>query len=98
MGTHPVQGGGRHPPLQGSERGPRPGEEYVCPGRRPSNPPHVGWPGNFLGLELGGRVQFELRLKVGPLSLCGGGHWPEEGIRKADSGETLTRRGRSGII
>ena len=97
MGTHPVQGGGQDPHLWGSERGPRPGEEYVRPGRRPSTPPRVGRPGDLLGLPLAGGLQFELQPQVGPLSLCGGGHWPEEGIRRADSGETLTERGRSGI-
>ena len=97
MGTHPVQGGGRHPPLWGSERGPHPGEEYVHPGRRPSTPPRVGWPGNLLGLPLARGVQFELQPQVGPLSLRGRGHWPEAGMRRADSVETLTGRGRSGI-
>ena len=92
MGTHPVQGGGRHPPLRGSERGLHPGEEYVRPGRQPSTPPRVGWPGNFLGLTLAGGVQFELQPQVGPLSFRGGGHWPEPGIRRADLGETLTGR------
>ena len=76
MGTHPVQGGRRHPPLQGSERGPRPGEEYIFPGMRPSTPPRVGRPSNLLGLSLARGVQFELRLQVVPLSLRGGGHWP----------------------
>ena len=76
MGTHPVQGGGRHPPLRGSKRGPCPGEEYVRPGWRPSTPLRVGWPGNFLGLTLAGGVQFELRPLVLPLSLRGGEHWP----------------------
>ena len=97
MGTHLVQGGGRHPPLRDSKRGPRPGEEYVLPGRRPSTPPRVGWPGNLLGLPLSGGVKFELLLQVGPLSLRGGEHWLEEGIRRSDSGKTLTGRGRSGI-
>ena len=60
MGTHPVQGGERDPPLQGSERGPRLGEEYIRPGWRPSAPLRVGWPGNLLGLPLAGGVQFEL--------------------------------------
>ena len=60
MGTHPVQGGGRNPPLQGSKRGTRPSEEYVRPGRRPSTPPHVVWPGNLLDLPLAGGVQFKL--------------------------------------
>ena len=54
MGTHSVQGGGRDPPLRGSERGLRTGEEYVRPGRRPSAPLRVGWPGNLLGLPLAG--------------------------------------------
>ena len=58
METHPVEGGGRHPPLRGSEWGPRPGEEYVRPGRRPSTPPRVGWPGNLLGLLFAVGVQF----------------------------------------
>ena len=98
MVTHPVQGGGRHPPLRGSEQGPRPGEEYVRPCRWPSVPPRVGWPGNLLGLPLVGGVQFELRPQVGPLSLRGRGNWPEEGIRRADLGETPTGRGRSGIV
>ena len=97
MGTPPVQGDVRHPPLWGSKRGPRPGEEYVCTVRRTSTPPRVGWPGNLLGLLIGGGVQFELRPQVGPLSLCGGGHWPEEGLRRADWGETLTGQGRSRI-
>ena len=35
MGTHPVQGGGRDPPLRGSKQRPCLGEEYVRPGRRP---------------------------------------------------------------
>ena len=60
MVTHPVQGGGLHPPLRGSKRGPRPGEEYVRPGRRPSTPPRVSWPGYWLGLPLAGGVQFKL--------------------------------------
>ena len=76
MVTHPVQGVGRHPPLQGSERGPHPGEEYVRPGWWTFPPLRVGWPGNLLGLPLAGGVQFELRPQVGPLSLRGGGHWP----------------------
>ena len=54
MGTHPVQVGGLFPPLQGIEWGPRPGEEYVRPGRRPPAPPRVGWPGNLMGLPLAG--------------------------------------------
>ena len=59
MGTHPVQGGIRHTPLWDSERGPRPGEEYVHPGRRLSTPLRVRWPVKFLGLPLagGGAVQ-----------------------------------------
>ena len=74
METHPVQGGGRHPPLRGSERGPRPSEEYVRPGWRTSTPLRVRWPNNLLGLLLAGGVQFELQPQVGPLSLRGGGH------------------------
>ena len=97
MGTHPVQVGGQHPPLRGIEWGPRPGEEYVCPGRRPSTPPRFGWPGNLLGLPLAGGVQFELRPQVGPLSFRGGVHWPEAGVRRADPGAALTVRSRSGI-
>ena len=97
METHPVQGGGRDPPLQGIEQGPSPGEEYVRPGRRPPAPPRVGWPGNLMGLPLAGGVQFELQLQVGPLFLRDGGHWPEAGVRRADPGNTLTGRGRSGI-
>ena len=97
MGTHPVQGGGRDPPLQGGERGPRPDEDYVRPGWSPPTPPRVGWPGNLLGLPLAGVVQFELQPQVGPLSLRGGGHWPEARVRRADSGEALTGRGQSGI-
>ena len=97
MGTHPVQGGGRDPPLRGSERVPHPGEEYVRPGRQPFAPLHVIWPGNLLGLSLAGGVQFKLRPQVGPLSLRGGGHWPEEGVRRADSGKHMTGQGRSGI-
>ena len=76
MGTHPVQGGRRHPPLWVSKQGPRPVEEYVRPGQRPSTPPRVGWSGNLLGLPHAGGVQFELQPQVGLLSLCGGGHWP----------------------
>ena len=74
MGTHTVQGGGRHPPLRDSERGPRPGEEYVRPGWRTSTPLRVRWPHNLLGLLIAGGVQFELQPQVGPLSLRGGGH------------------------
>ena len=44
-----------------------------------------------------GGVQLELQPKVGPLSLHGEGHWPEAGVRRADSGKALTGRGRSGI-
>ena len=95
MGTYPVQGGGRHPPLRVRKRGPRLFEEYVCPGWRPSTPPCCGWPGNLLGLPLAGGVQFELRPQVGPLSLRAGGHWPKAGIRRADLGKTLMRRVRS---
>ena len=73
MGSDPFQRGGWDPPLWGSERGLRPGEAYVCPGRRPLAPPRVGWSGNLLGLSLAGEVQFELRPQVGPLSLRGGG-------------------------
>ena len=76
MGTHPVQGGRQHTPLRGSEEGPRLDEEYVCPGRLPSTPPRVRWPGNLLDLPLAGGVQFELRPQVGPLSLRDGRHWP----------------------
>ena len=47
--------------------------------------------------HLQGGVNFELQPQVGPLSLRGGRHLPEEGIRRADLGETLTGRGRSGI-
>ena len=97
MGTHPVQGGGRHPPLRGSERRPLTGEEYVRSGLRPSSPPRAGWAGNMLVLPIAGGVQFKLRPQVGPLSLRGGGHWPEAGVRRADLGENLTGRGRSGI-
>ena len=97
MGTHPVQGGGQHPPLLGSKQEPHPGEDYVRPGRRPSTPPRFGWPGNFLGLPLAGGVQFELQLQVGPLSFRGRGHWPKAGVRRADSCETLTGQGQSGI-
>ena len=94
MGSHPVQVVGRDPPLRGRERGPRPGEEYVRPGRRPPAPPRVGWPGNLLGLPLAGGVQFELRPQVGPLSLRGGGHWPKAGVHEADLGKSLTGRGQ----
>ena len=59
-----------------SERVPRPGEEYVRPGRRPSTPPRVRWPGNLLGLSLARGVHFELRPQVGPLSLRGRGYCP----------------------
>ena len=75
MGTHPVQGGRQHTPLRGNERGPRPGEEYVRPGWRPSTPPRIRWPGNLLGLSLAGGVQFELRPQVGPMSSAAEGHW-----------------------
>ena len=97
MGTHPVQGGGQDPHLWGSERGTCPGEEYVRPGRQPSAPPRVGWHGNLLGLPLAGGVQFKLRPQVGPLSLSSGGHWPEAGVCRVDSSETLMGRSRSGI-
>ena len=97
MGSHPIQGGGRDPPLRGIERGPCTGEEYVRPGRQPPAPPRVEWPGKFLGLPLAGRVHLELRPQVGPLSLRGRGHWPEAGVRRADSGETLTGQGQRGI-
>ena len=97
MGTNTVQVGGRDPPLWGSERGPRLDEEYVCPGWLPPAPLRVGWPGNLLGLPLAGGVQFELRPQVGPLSFRGGVHWPEAGVRRADPGEALTVRSRSGI-
>ena len=97
MGTHPIQGGGRDPPMLGSERGPRLDEEYVCPGWLPPAPLRVGWPGNLLGLPLAGGVQFELQPQVGPLYLRGGGHCPEARVLRADSVEALTVRGRSGI-
>ena len=76
MGTHPLQGGRRHNPLRGGKRGQSPGEEHVRPGRRPSTPPRIRWPGNLLGLSLAGGVQFELIPQVGPMSLRSGGHWP----------------------
>ena len=97
MGNHTVQIGGRDPPLWVSKQGPRLGEEYVRPGRRPPAPPRVGWPGNLLGLPLAGGVQFELRPKVGPLSLRGRGNWPKAEVCRADLGEALTGQGRSGI-
>ena len=59
-GSNTFQRGGRNPPLRSSERGPRPGEAYVCPGRQPPAPTRVGWSGNLLGLPFAEGVQFEL--------------------------------------
>ena len=90
MGSNPFQRGGQDPTLRGSERRPRPGEAYVCPGWRSPAPPYVGWYGNLLGLPLAGGIHFELRPQMGPLSLHGGGHWHEAGVCGADLGKALT--------
>ena len=71
MGTHPIQGGRRHTPLWGGERGQSLGEEHVCPGWQPSTPLRVRYPGKLLGLTLAGGMQFKLQPQVGPLSLRG---------------------------
>ena len=47
--------------------------------------------------HLQGGVQFELQPQVGPLSLRGGGHWPEAGVCRTDSGRALAGWGQSGI-
>ena len=44
-----------------------------------------------------GGVQFKLRPQVGPLSLRGGGPGTSAGIRRADSGESMTGRRQSTI-
>ena len=48
-----------------------------------------------MGLPLAGGVQFELQSQVGPLSLCGRGHWLKAGVHRADSGKALTGRAKA---
>ena len=83
--------------LRGSEWGQSQGKEHVCPSLWSSTPPRVRWSGNLLALPLAGGVQFKLQPQVGPLSLRNRGPGTSAGIRRADSGETMTGRAQSPI-